>query len=80
MGRYSVAIRTLGTSPFLKEEVESIFRQSILPHKVVLYIAEGYPLPSWRVKTEIYVHVSRGMVAQRALDYEEIASEYILLG
>lgn len=79
MGRYSVAIRTLGTSPFLKEEIESVFRQSILPDKVVLYIAEGYPLPSWRVNSEMYVYVHKGMVAQRALDYEEIESDYVLL-
>lgn len=77
---YSVAIRTLGTSgdKFVKE-LKSIYRQTIAPEKVVVYIADGYPLPDYRIGSEQYVVVKKGMVAQRALKYDEIDSEYILL-
>lgn len=77
---YSVAIRTLGTNPeLLKRELESIFRQTILPEKVIVYIAEGYKRPSFQIADEEYIWVRKGMVAQRALRYEEIESPYILL-
>ncbi|MDO5394820.1 MAG: hypothetical protein Q4F07_02515 [Bacteroidales bacterium] len=77
---YSIAIRTLGTSPdSLKKELESIYSQTVLPRKVVIYIAHGYPLPDFRVGDEIYIPVRKGMVAQRALQYHEIDSEYIMM-
>lgn len=77
---YSVAIRTLGKSPeTLRRELESISRQTILPDKVIIYIAEGYPKPSFRVMNEIYVEAPKGMVSQRAMNYDEIDSELILL-
>lgn len=78
--RYSVAIRTLGTNPnLLKRELESIYKQSILPEKVMIYIAKGYPRPSFQISNEEYVWVKKGMVSQRALRYVEIESPYILL-
>ena len=77
---YSVAIRTLGTSPeTLKQELISLHRQTVLPEKIIIYIAKGYPRPDFRVGIEEYVEVKKGMVSQRALDYNEIDSEYILL-
>lgn len=77
---YSVAIRTLGTSgEKLVCELESIKVQTLQPDKVVIYIAEGYDRPSFQIGIEEYVWVKKGMVAQRALPYTEIDSEYILL-
>ncbi len=77
---YSVAIRTLGRAGSLyQRELDSISRQTIQPEKIVVYIAEGYDLPQETIGREEYVYVSKGMVSQRALDYKEISSEYILL-
>lgn len=77
---YSIAIRTLGTNPdTLKQELESIFRQSCLPQKVVIYIAEGYNCPAFRIQDEQYVWVKKGMLTQRALQYDEIDSDCILM-
>ena len=43
-----------------------------------MYIAEGYQLPNETIGQENYVFVQKGMVAQRALSYDEISTEYIL--
>ena len=75
---YSVAIRTLGTSSALRSELESIYRQTVLPEKVLVYIAEGYNKPEYTVGKEVYKWVPKGMVRQRALSYEDIDSEFIL--
>lgn len=77
---YSIAIRTLGTSgdKFVRE-LDSISKQTIQPDKVLIYIAEGYDRPSFQIGKEEYVWVKKGMVAQRALPYAEIESDYILL-
>ena len=76
---YSIAIRTLGTAgdKFLKE-LESIHTQTVPPERVIVYIAEGYDRPSFTVGREEYVWVKKGMVAQRALRYDEITSNCIL--
>ena len=77
---YSVAIRTLGTNPdILRQELKSIFCQTILPEKVIVYIAQGYQRPDFTVGNEQYVWVKKGMVAQRALQYREIDSELLFL-
>ena len=79
MKKYSVAIRTLGTSgDLLKRELQSLQRQTVRPQKVVIYIAEGYRRPSFTVADEQYIYVKKGMVAQAALDYDEIDTELIL--
>lgn len=44
-----------------------------------MYIAEGYERPEFQTGREEYIWVPKGMVAQRALLYEEITSDYILL-
>lgn len=75
---YSVAIRTLGTSPALRSELESLHRQTVLPDKILIYIAEGYSRPNYTVGREVYKWVPKGMVRQRALKYEEIDSDSIL--
>lgn len=77
---YSVAIRTLGTSgEKFRRELVSIQRQTVQPERVVVYIAEGYARPDYTVGQEEYVWVRRGMMAQRALRYDEIDSDCILL-
>ena len=78
--KYSIAIRTLGTSgdKFVRE-LESIKRQTLQPEKVVVYIAEGFERPAFTIGKEEYVWVKKGMVAQRALRYDEIDSPLLLL-
>lgn len=77
---YSIAIRTLGKNrEVLKRELVSIFAQTVLPERVVVYIAEGYERPEFQVGTEVYVWVRKGMIAQRALEYREIDSELVML-
>lgn len=77
---YSIAIRTLGTGgESYRRLLQSIARQSVQPDKVIVYIAEGYAVPDFRVGKEEYVAVPKGMVSQRALKYEEIDSDFILM-
>lgn len=77
---YSVAIRTLGKSGDLfRQELESLARQTLKPQKIVVYIADGYPIPPEATDIEEYVYVKKGMVAQRALEYSEISTPYVLL-
>lgn len=76
---YSVAIRTLGTSVTLNKELRSLFAQTQPPEKIVIYIAEGYKRPEFQIGNEQYVWIKKGMIAQRALKYDEIDSEYLLL-
>lgn len=77
---YSIAIRTLGTAgDKFRQELESIRQQTVRPERVVVYIAEGYPRPSFSIGEEEYVWVRKGMVAQRALPYDEISSDCILM-
>lgn len=77
---YSVAIRTLGLSPdTLRRTLEGVMSQTITPERVIVYIAEGYPRPSFNVGSEEYVWVRKGMLTQRALGYDEIESDVILM-
>lgn len=76
---YSVAIRTLGVSPVFRQELESLHRQTVKPDRIMVYIAEGYQRPEFTVGEEEYKWVPKGMVSQRALSYDEINSEFILL-
>lgn len=77
---YSIAIRTLGLSrEMFKRELESIALQTVQPERIIVYIAEGYERPEFQIGREEYIWVPKGMVAQRALQYEEITSDYILL-
>jgi len=77
---YSIAIRTLGTGgENYRRELESIVHQTVQPERVVVYIADGHARPKFTIGHEEYVWVPKGMVAQRALPYTEIGSEYVLL-
>lgn len=76
---YSAVIRTLGTAGNKYQQLlDSLNKQTIKPVKILVYIAEGYPLPKETIGKEEYIYVKKGMVAQRALDYKEVNSEYIL--
>lgn len=77
---YSIAIRTLGLSgdKFAKE-LDSIAKQSVQPERIIIYIAKGYARPEYTIGREEYVEVTKGMLAQRALEYNEIDSEFILM-
>lgn len=80
--RYSIAIRTLGTAGVkFRQELESIARQTIQPERVVVYVAEtsGVKFVDGTIGKEEYRYVRKGMVAQRALPYEELTSPYLLL-
>lgn len=76
---YTVAIRTLGQA---KEKYQTLLNslrdQTWPPYKIVIYIAEGYDLPKESIGQEQYVYVKKGMVAQRALQYDEIDTDYVL--
>lgn len=77
---YSIAIRTLGTAgQKYIDELRSIFLQTIMPEKVVVYIAKGYERPKEQIGTEQYVWVPKGMMMQRAIPYDEISSDCIML-
>ena len=77
---YTVCIRTLGRAgEMYRRELVSLRRQTLQPRDIIVYIAEGYELPAERTVAERYIYVPKGMVAQRALDYKEVATEWILL-
>jgi len=46
---------------------------------VMVYIAEGYHKPDFTVGKEEYVRVPKGMMSQRALRYDEITSDCLLM-
>lgn len=76
---YSAVIRTLGTAGEKYQQLlSSLESQTMPPNKIIVYIAEGYPLPAETIGKEQYVYVKKGMLAQRALEYNEIDTEYIL--
>lgn len=76
---YSVVIRTLGTArEYYQRTLDSLLEQTIKPQAIFIYIAEGYPIPKETIGVEQYVYVKKGMVAQRALPYDEVMTEYML--
>lgn len=76
---YTAVIRTLGTAgEKYRQLLYSLDKQTVRPREIIVYIAEGYPLPKETIGYERYVYVEKGMVAQRALRYEEVKTEYIL--
>ena len=76
---YTVVVRTLGRAGVKYQRMlDSLKVQNILPKEIIIYIAEGYDLPKETIGIERYVYVKKGMVAQRALLYDEVSTEYIL--
>lgn len=75
-----MAIRTLGMAgEKFRQELLSLHRQTIRPERIAVYIAEGYNRPEFTVGREEYVWVKKGMMAQRALPYDEITSDCLLM-
>lgn len=76
---YTAVIRTLGKSgKYYQATLDSLMKQTIAPSAIIVYLAEGYSLPSETVGVERYVYVKKGMVAQRALPYDEVDTEFML--
>lgn len=76
---YTAVIRTLGTAGEKYQILlDSLNRQTIQPSKILVYIADGYALPKESIGREQYIYVKKGMVAQRALPYDEVDTEFIL--
>lgn len=76
---YSAVIRTLGKAGDKYQTLlNSLKQQTIPPERILVYIAEGYPIPKETINLEEYIYVKKGMVAQRAIPYKEVKSEYIL--
>ena len=76
---YTAVIRTLGTAGEKYQQLlDSLRAQTIAPQAIIVYIAEGYPLPKETIGTERSVYVKKGMVAQRALPYDEVQTEWML--
>ena len=68
---YTAVIRTLGKAGEKYQTLlDSLVSQTIPPKAIIVYIAEGYPVPAETVGIERYVYVKKGMVAQRALRYD----------
>lgn len=77
---YTAVIRTLGKAgEKYRILLDSLYSQTIPPKEVIVYIAKGYPVPKEASGAEKYVYVSKGMVAQRAVRYDEVNTEYILM-
>lgn len=76
---YTAVIRTLGTAGEKYQKLlDSLCAQTLQPREIIVYIADGYPNPKETCGRERYVTVKKGMVAQRALPYDEVDTEYIL--
>ena len=76
---YTAVIRTLGMAgEKYQRELDSLCSQTIQPKEIIVYIAEGYDIPKETCGRERYFFVKKGMVAQRALPYDEVKTEYIL--
>lgn len=76
---YTVVIRTLGTAgEKYQRMLDSLNQQTLPPEAILVYIADGYPIPKETIGKECYIYVKKGMVAQRALPYDEVQTEYIL--
>ncbi|MGM9737051.1 MAG: glycosyl transferase family 2 [Candidatus Cryptobacteroides sp.] len=76
---YTAVIRTLGMAGKKYQMLlDSVAAQTIKPKEILVYIAEGYSIPKETVGSERYIFVKKGMVAQRALPYDEVDTEYIL--
>lgn len=76
---YTAVVRTLGIAGEKYQTLlNSLNKQSHPPTAVLVYLAEGYQKPKETIGTEKIIIVPKGMVAQRALDYDEVLTEWIL--
>lgn len=76
---YTVAIRTLGTAgeKFIAE-IDSLHRLDPAPVSINVYIPHGYRIPEVPYDDVKFFRCEKGMVAQRALRFDEIETEWIL--
>lgn len=76
---YTAVVRTLGTAGEKYQALlNSLISQTHPPKEIIVYLAEGYEKPKETVDIEKIVYVKKGMVAQRALKYKEVNTEWIL--
>lgn len=77
---YCAVIRTLGRAGWMYQRLlDSLVGQTIPPKRIIVYLAEGYERPAETVGIEQIVYVPKGMVAQRALPYNEVDTEWMLM-
>lgn len=77
---YTAVIRTLGTAGEKYQTLlDALEKQTLQPSKILVYIAEGYAIPKETIGKEQYIYVKKGMVAQRALPYDEVDTEEFIL-
>ena len=80
MHNYCAVIRTLGKAGNKYQQLlESLQNQTYKPSKIIVYLAEGYERPAETIGVEHIVYVPKGMVAQRALPYDEVDTEWMLM-
>lgn len=78
--KYCVAIRTLGKAgEKYQQELDSLVNQTLPPKKILVYLAEGYERPKETVSIEEIIYCPKGMVSQRARDYKEVDTPYVLM-
>lgn len=56
-----------------------MINQTIPPKRILVYLADGYEKPEETIAIEEIVYVKKGMVAQRALNYDEVDTDWMLL-
>ena len=77
---YTAVIRTLGKAGVKYQTLlDSLVSQTFPPSSIHVYIPHGYSVPKETVGIEKYFFVNKGMVSQRALKYDEVTTEYLLL-
>ena len=57
--KYTAVIRTLGTAGEKYQQLlDSLAFQSEQPNEIIVYIAEGYPMPKETIGKERYIYVN----------------------
>lgn len=75
----TAVIRTLGLAGNKYQALlNSLTTQTLQPTEILVFIANGCQTPKETINKEHYVFVKKGMMAQRALSYKEVKTEYIL--
>ncbi|MGZ5424304.1 MAG: glycosyltransferase family 2 protein [Candidatus Aminicenantales bacterium] len=78
--RYSVVIRTLGTSGEKYETLlDSLKGQTIPPVEILVVLPEDGALPGERLGTERFVRTRKGMVRQRSFGMQVAKGDFLLL-
>ena len=77
---YTAVVRTLGKAGQKYQTLlNSLCAQTIHPKAILVYIADGYPIPKETCGKEQYIHCAKGMVHQRSLPFTEVETEWMLL-